>query len=403
MIQNYTNPFPHGFLQILTISEEGVMARKRTPGKLSKRELEILDIILRGHYRLGEIISAKRNTLGYMNANYEVETEKGGNQDRYIVRIYRPGLPKEDIDFEHTLLKELSRRSFDYAPQPIRAHTGHSYVQISEDIGSEDHGSFAAVFEFKSGEDKYSWDRPICTDSELQDAADVLARYHAIIYRWTPRVNASAEQTLRKLPEMLQRWKAYAQSAGADDFSVYFVEQLDVFVGAAEQLEAWTAESNQDDFPIIAVHGDYHPGNLKYHDDKVAAVLDFDWSHMDYRIYDVGLAIFYFCISWEKDADGQIRLDSLNHFLSAYQLSANEYSGIEPLSSDETDCLPQMIQLANLFIVDWAVHHFFTRGGAAADYVGYLKHGIRVAQWLRTNQQALLESIAAKINFVEER
>ena len=374
---------------------ESLVAMDEKYLNISKREFQILDAILRRHYLLGRIISAKRNTLGYMNANYEVETEKRGERDRFILRIYRPGLSKEGIDFEHTLLKELSRRSYHYAPQPIRARTGHSYVKTRRNMDSGYLNFFAAVFEFKSGEDKYSWDRPLCTDSEIQDSAGVLARYHTIIHRWTPQINAATDVTLEKLPEMRQRWQAYRNSAAADDFSAYFVRKLDVLTGAAEQLESWKNENACGDLPIIAVHGDYHPGNLKYQGNKVVAVLDFDWSHMDFRIYDVGLAVFYFCMSWEADSDGRIQLDRLHHFLLAYQLAAKAYSWIEPLPADETECLPQMIQLANLFIVDWTVNHYFTRGGDTEKYLGYLQHGVRVSEWLENNHQRLVEVIGA--------
>ena len=187
---------------------------------ISKREFQILDAILSRHYRLGCLITAKRNTLGYMNANYEVETEKRGERDRFIVRIYRPGLSKEGIDFEHTLLNELSRRSYHYAPQPIRARTGHSYVKTTKNMGAGDLSYFVAVFEFKSGGDKYSWDSPLCTASELQDAAGVLAHYHRIIHRWAPGVNAAADDTFGRLPDMRRRWHTCRHPVATDDFSI---------------------------------------------------------------------------------------------------------------------------------------------------------------------------------------
>jgi homoserine kinase type II len=361
---------------------------------ISKREFQILDAILSRHYRLGCLITAKRNTLGYMNANYEVETEKRGERDRFILRIYRPGLSKEGIDFEHTLLNELSRRSYHYAPQPIRARTGHSYVKTTKNMGAGDLSYFVAVFEFKTGRDKYSWDKPLCTASELQDAAGVLAHYHTIIHRWAPGVNAVADDTFGKLPDMRRRWHTFRHSLAADDFSAYFFNKLDILTGAAKQLEAWKKENACWDFPIIAVHGDYHPGNLKYSGNKVVAVLDFDWSHMDLRIYDVGLAVFYFCTSWEPDSDGRIQLDRLRHFLRAYQLAARDYSWIDPLPAEEAECLPQMIQLANLFIVDWTLNHYFTRGGDTEKYLGYLRHGLRVCEWLEKNHQRLVEAIS---------
>ncbi len=371
------------------------MLRKITSEDVSNRELDILERVLRRHYNLGNLIHAKRNVLGYMNANYEVETEKGQKRIRSMVRVYRPGLPKEDIDFEHTLLKELSRRSFHYAPQPIHARTGHSYVQTEQDIFSEEQGYYAAVFEYKEGEDKYSWDRPLCTDEELRNSAAVLAHYHTIIHRWTPRVNAKSHCTLENLPDMCQAWQMFRRFDTADAFSAHFDGQLDFLCGRAKRLLAWKAATDLSDLPIIAVHGDYHPGNLKYRAGRVVAVLDFDWSHMDYRIYDIGLAVFYFCGSWQTDSNGRIRLDRMDHFLKAYQRAAKEHSWIEPLFPDETACLPQMIQLANLFIIDWAVNHYFTRGGATVKYMEYLQHGVRVAQWLENNSQRLIEAIAA--------
>jgi homoserine kinase type II len=360
---------------------------------ISKQEFQNLETILRRHYRFGRIISAKRNTLGYMNANYKVETEKRGKRNRFMLRVYRPGLSKEGIDFEHTLLKELRRRAYHYAPQPMQARTGHSYVKTTKNMGSGDLSYFAAVFEFKSGDDKYDWDHPLCTDSELQDAAGVLARYHSIIHRWTPQVNAAADETLGKLPEMRRRWQAWGKVAAGDDFSAYFVQKLDVLTDAAEQLESWKNENTLGDLPIIAVHGDYHPGNLKYQEDKVVAVLDFDWSHMDYRIYDIGLAIFYFCTSWAAGSGGGLQLGQLHRFLRAYQLAVDAYPWVEPLSEDEIACLPQMIQLANLFIVDWTVNHYFTRGGASEEYLGYLRHGVRLCEWLEKNRKAVRETI----------
>ena len=61
---------------------------------------------------------------------------------------------------------------------------------------------------------------------------------------------------------------------------------------------------------------------------------------------------------------------------------------------NETACLSQMIQLANLFIADWTVHYYVTRGGAAATYLKYLRHSVRVAEWLEKNHQRLVDAIS---------
>ena len=45
----------------------------------------------------------------------------------------------------------------------------------------------------------------------------------------------------------------------------------------------------------------------------------FDWSKLDYRLFDVGLALAYFCSSWEGVDSGELWLDKVALFVRAYQ------------------------------------------------------------------------------------
>jgi homoserine kinase type II len=229
----------------------------------------------------------------------------------------------------------------------------------------------------------------------LEDAASVLAYYHTIVHRWTPQLNINFPYTLKSLSPMYRRWRALRASGPADAFGYYFEMHRNVLLRAVERLQTWEGEANCGDLPVIAVHGDYHPGNLKFFGDKVVAVLDFDWSHMDHRVYDIGLAVFYCCVSWQEDSDGWVQLDRIRRFLGAYQRSAGQHSWVEPFLPEETACLPQMIQLANLFISDWTVQHYFTRGGTEEAHLRYLRHTVRVAEWLENHNQELVDALDA--------
>jgi hypothetical protein len=96
--------------------------------------------------------------------------------------------------------------------------------------------------------------------------------------------------------------------------------------------------------PELVIHCDYHPGNLKFEDGHVTALFDFDWSKIDLRVFDVGLALFYFFAGWGGDLDGCLRLEPLGIFLQAYQERLRNSQGIGPLSKDEPCYLPAMIR-----------------------------------------------------------
>lgn len=71
--------------------------------------------------------------------------------------------------------------------------------------------------------------------------------------------------------------------------------------------------------PQLPIHGDYHQGNLKYQDSRVIGVFDFEWSKIDFRLFDLALPLVYFCACWEGPAAGSLNPDDgeyltyLNH------------------------------------------------------------------------------------------
>ena len=43
--------------------------------------------------------------------------------------------------------------------------------------------------------------------------------------------------------------------------------------------------------PHCAIHCDFHPGNLKYENNRVVGIFDFDWSKIDLRLFDLRMAV----------------------------------------------------------------------------------------------------------------
>ena len=145
--------------------------------------------------------------------------------------------------------------------------------------------------------------------------------------------------------------------------------------------------------PYPVIHGDIHPGNIKFKNGRVTGVFDFDWSRMDARCLDVGLAIIYFCSSWYETSDGNLLLDRVENFLMSYQEAAKEIKVIGPLNQLELECLPEMIHIGNLSLLDWTLSHFYRTSSDPWEYLKYLRHSVRLNRWLESNYQALISCV----------
>ncbi len=83
--------------------------------------------------------------------------------------------------------------------------------------------------------------------------------------------------------------------ADTNDIANYFLEQFDVLINIINII---SPPKIYHAMPCLAVHGDYHPGYLKYKDGKVTGGFDFGWSEINARCFDVGHAIMHFCTNW---------------------------------------------------------------------------------------------------------
>jgi len=134
--------------------------------------------------------------------------------------------------------------------------------------------------------------------------------------------------------------------------------------------------------PTVINHSDYHPGNLKFEGARISGLVDFDWAKVDLRAFDVGLAIWYFCTSWEGSADGRLRLGEVGAFLRGYQGRLREPAAIPPLSAAEMAALPDLIHAGSLYILYWGLRDYLSKPVDPDEYLVYLRHSINTTRWL---------------------
>ena len=346
--------------------------------------------ILSEHYDIGQLVRQERIHRGYVNDSYKIEMLHDGKKTRYLLRRYHQGTPVEKMRFEHALLQELQVRGFEFSPRCIPKKDGTTYVEIDRNLKKKDPPNYIAVFSFLPGEDKCSWDHPLCSDEELKNSAKMLALYHNTIFGWQGIGGWGERSNFDEINLMASKWQAYARNTAESPFAEFFLEQFNDLLGMLKNIPP---QEKYNAMPRLAVHGDYHPGNLKFKDGRVTGVFDFGWSKIDARCFDVGLAILYFCTSWEMGTDGNLQLDRLASFLGAYQEAGKLINAIGPLNQLELEYLPQMIHMGNLIVIDWILSQFYSTGPDLQKYLKYFEHCVSLNLWLERNGSILESSI----------
>ncbi len=349
------------------------------------------------HYDIGELVDYQRDRRGTVNTSFMIETDHQGERQKYFLRRYKQGIEREEIEFEHDLIHHLLKHGFDRIARVIQTRTGDSYVEI----GDHDGGLiYYALFEFLQGEDRYTWVNPKC--DEIESAASLLAEYHIAVWDLIPKGRRAEPKILDLLPIIDRDIDFFLERSKHTLFDAYLLDQRDFIHKTISRLHQALNQIECQEIVQLVIHSDYHPGNLKFQGAQATALFDFDWSKMDARCFDVGLAIWYFFVEWEAERDGSLRLDDIDWFVETYQNSFQGKSGVYPMSVVELGCLVTMIEAASLYVLNWAIQDYYSKEVDPAEYLHDLQHCVNALKWLAdTENRRKLERLflSQKVDF----
>ncbi len=352
---------------------------------LSGQLADVVDL----DYDLGDVVRVEQIFGGYVNLSFAVVVGTPEGERRYFVRKYKGSTSERDVRFEHALVNHISGGGFHIAARVYPGKNGGTYVKREELLDGERVTRLFAVYEMLEGEDKYSWIKNRLTDKEYESSARVLAQFHALAHDFDPgdlaRQQPPIMQMMRELPVAFRR---FAAASRGTTFDRRFIERLPRVL---ELLECGSAiEAQLQGLPRVPVHCDYHPGNLKYVDEEGVGLFDFDWSKLDYRLFDVAEGIAYFCSSWEGHDDGEVRLDKAATFVRAYQDEAARFEVPGPMTAEELALLPRMVANANLYILNWDLDAYYEDPAVDVDeYLMYLDHQLQFMEFIEEHQHEL--------------
>jgi len=349
--------------------------------------------ILDQHYSLGELVDVQSNYRGYINESYEIKTLQKGRETRYLLRWFHPDTSKEAIKFELELYNELQKRNFELTPGVIQTKDNSYYAELTDYLEGGIRPAFVTIFTFLPGEDKYEWNGRFCTEREIADAAQVLALYHQAIHGWSYDDEPKEPSIIELMAEYQNKWEKYSLNPDQTEFGRFFSDNFEFLSNILDRLQRSLTPDFYNQMPKLVIHGDFHPGNMKFQAEKVMGLFDPDWSRTETRCFDIALAANYFCTSWEEGSSGEMSLELLEVFLRGYQ---DKMSGLvaDPgrLNNLELRFLPQMIQAGNLYLIDWTLDSFYQTDSPVEEYLGYLKHMVHLSEWIEENAIIFIET-----------
>ena len=215
---------------------------------------------------------------GSSNLNLRLRAAQGHAD--HVLRVHRAWVTLDRLSAIHSVRRHLAERGLPVV-EAVAARSGAGWIRVGENL--------AEVEPFVEGEDM---DR----GETLLAGISWLARLHAELSRIpvssaaavAPTANHVGAQlvlpTARRAAAMIRSWASTADEKEA----ATSIENLAQAISLAEGPYA-------DQLPRQLVHGDFWDNNVLFRDDKVAAILDFDFMEERPRIDDVALVLYYAC------------------------------------------------------------------------------------------------------------
>jgi homoserine kinase type II len=348
--------------------------------------------LLREHYGLDDGCGIEEILGGYCNRSYRITCAPDNRRRAYLLRQYNCSAGEADIGFEHALLKHLHDKGFELSAQVVYTRDGQSWVRAAT-AGRRPFPQFWALFTYLDGEDAYSWTHNDLTLSEFASAAEILARFHGAGQDFVKPVDADRAQLpiVKFLPRIKDTFSACLRRAGGRRCDLLFRARFNDIAAAIDAC--CEAAGRFEGMPELPVHGDYHPGNLKYAGGRAVGLFDFDWSKIDYRLFDVALALVYFCAVWDDCGTPELLVHRMQHFLRVYDQACG---CVPPLCEQEYAGLEAMLAAANLYVLNWDVADFYQADAPDdAQYLTYLRHNIGLMDWIQAHGQDIRALTAA--------
>jgi len=320
------------------------------------------------HYKLGDIASVTPLPRGEASAPKAVL--KTTDDALYFVKRRRGNDDGSRIGLSHALHAHLASKEFPVPALLRTARSGATYIRAS--------GHVYELYDFLPGE---PFDNSL---AKLRAAGAALATFHDAASDF-PHAGTLPTTSFHADPRVAQQLDGVRRGAHAPAPLRNLVERLFDLLSWAG---ASAARAGFAKWPRRVIHGDWHPGNLVFRDERVIAVLDLD-ARLGPRMIDLALASLHFSTvahapnpaQWPAAAD----LDRIAGFFAGYHASESVTVG-----QGELRALPALMAEALIAQIVSAVSSSGAFGPSNAHDA--LDMAVRKAAWLKANVSLIVEA-----------
>jgi len=220
---------------------------------------------------------------GTKNQNFRLETAEA----RYFLRVRHQAFSNPDaIQFDHELMQHLHRKGIG-APNPVPLPSGQTWLDWQDQI--------IELFPFIDAGEPFQQ----MSLAQLAHAGKALGKFHQAVLDFQPSV---AKPAFRIDPPELAEARIRALISNRNHPAD---QRLAAYV--LGQLELAKKRLPDDVFfklPCLTIHGDFHPGNIKFRGNAVAGFFDLDWASWQPRLFDIAYGLLYFAAIRATEIDG---------------------------------------------------------------------------------------------------
>ena len=310
---------------------------------------------------------------GINNQVWKVEMAEGQS---YVLRRIPDRNYVEHIRYEAAVLRALSEKSLPFLlPVPVKTRDGDS-------IG---------IVEQKDGEDVFALLTPLLP-GRLPDRNNIeIATTAAVALAQLD--SAFAELSDTHITEGVPLFATFGELACCHPLvpdPLAAVERLPIDSTWATQIRHFLASvmehtSDLHELSQQFIHRDYDPANILVDEQRVTAVLDFEFTGIDLRVLDLCVALSW----WPIDVMGTGKEWEL---IDAF---GNAYCAHFPLSEAELLAIPDVFRLHDAMSLVYRMGRYLDGRESNERIQNRMKHSLWREEWLANNRKVLTQHVLA--------
>lgn len=301
-----------------------------------------------------EIKSIKKHGGGFQNEIYFVLTK----DDSFTLRLYKADQKNQrDLDFQFDVLNFLHERKLPVQVPKYSLH-GEKSLRYSKD-------KIVQVLSYIAGKTAF----PI-VPARIEESGRVLGRFHKAgsafpweqcpaqfikkrtwSYKYYIAKISLAQKSKRTIPLEFQR-KAHVQEVILSLLTAQ--KNFGRLFRGASGFKNWAL-----------IHGDYHPGNLIFENNRLVGIFDFDQCGYGPLLWDVGFALAHFGFNLHHVPHEEIRANFLRGYLKEYSLL--EFSEVS-LKTAASFTMAERLAASVVYFAEYPSKNFWV------DEVSYYHH-----------------------------